>query len=302
MMKKLLLVLILVTLLVLIPGCSESQDTITDLEGNEVPVPDQVERIISTAPSNSEILLALGQGSKIVATDNYTDEHEDLNPDRVVLDFKSPDAETIISLEPDIIIASGHNKTGADDPFALIKEAGISVVYIPSASDIQGVYDAIEFSAAIVGQEEEGQVLINELRDEVLQIQDIAATIEDKRTVYLEIAPAPGIYTAANGTFQHALLELVGAVNIFGEEDGWLAPSEEVIIIADPDVIITNVEYIPDADLEILNREGWADMQAIQGEKVYMIEANASSRPSQNVILAIRQIAEKVYPEYYAYE
>jgi iron complex transport system substrate-binding protein len=301
-MKRILLVLILVSLLVLIPGCSESQETLTDLEGNEVPLPDKVERIISTAPSNSEILLALGQGSKIVATDNYTDEHEDLNPDRVLLDFKSPDAETIISLEPDIIIASGHNKTGSDDPLALIKEAGIAVVYIPSATDIQGVYDAIEFCAAIVGEEDEGQQMIDELRNEVLEIQDIAATIEDKRTVYLEIAPAPGIYTAANGTFQHELLELVGAVNIFGDEEGWLTPSEEVIINANPDVIITNVEYIPDADLEILNREGWADMQAIQGEKVYLIDANASSRPSQNVILAIRQIAEKIYPEYYSYE
>jgi iron complex transport system substrate-binding protein len=301
-MKRILLVLILVSLLVLIPGCSESQETLTDLEGNEVPAPDKVERIISTAPSNSEILLALGQGSKIVATDNYTDEHEDLNPDRVLLDFKSPDAETIISLEPDIIIASGHNKTGSDDPLALIKEAGIAVVYIPSATDIQGVYDAIEFCAAIVGEEDEGQQMIDELRDEVLEIQDIAATIEDKRMVYLEIAPAPGIYTAANGTFQHELLELVGAVNIFGDEEGWLTPSEEVIINMNPNVIITNVEYIPDADLEILNREGWADMQAIQGEKVYLIDANASSRPSQNVILAIRQIAEKVYPEYYSYE
>lgn len=301
-MKRILLVLMLVSLLVLIPGCSESQETLTDLEGNEVLVPDKVERIISTAPSNSEILLALGQGSKIVATDNYTDEHEDLNPDRVLLDFKSPDAETIISLEPDIIIASGHNKTGSEDPLALIKEAGIAVVYIPSATDLQGVYDAIEFCAAIVGEENEGQQMIDELRNEVLKIQEIAATIEDKRTVYLEIAPAPGIYTAANGTFQHELLELVGAVNIFGEEEGWLTPSEEVIINANPDVIITNVEYIPDADLEILNREGWADMQAIQGEKVHLIGANASSRPSQNVILAIRQIAEKVYPEYYSYE
>ena len=301
-MRKTALVLLLTLLLVLIPGCSETQETITDLEGNEVPVPAKVERIISTAPSNSEILLALGQGAKIVATDNYTSEHEDLDPDRAILDFKSPDAETIIALQPDIIIASGHNKTGSDDPFAVIKEAGIPVVYIPSASDLQGVYDAIGFSAAIVGQADKGEQVLEELRSEILAIQDIAATIEEKRTVYLEIAPAPNIYTAGNGTFQHELLEVVGAVNVFRGEEGWLAPSEEVIIDSDPDVIITNVEYVPDADLAILAREGWAGMQAVQGEKVFLIDGNASSRPSQNVIVAIRQIAERVYPEYYEYE
>ena len=123
---------------------------IKDREGNEVTMPNKIERIISTAPSNTEILVELGLADKLVAIDTYSSDVEGIPDDIEKIDFLNPDAEAIIGLEPDLIIASGHNKSGSsDDPFKLVKEAGISVVYIPSSESIQGIYDDINFIADI---------------------------------------------------------------------------------------------------------------------------------------------------------
>ena len=82
-----------------------------------------------------------------MAIDKYSADVEGVNTEIPQIDFRNPDAETIIGLEPDIVIASGHNKVGENDPFQLIKEAGIPVVYIPSSYSIDGIYGDIEFMA-----------------------------------------------------------------------------------------------------------------------------------------------------------
>lgn len=281
------------------PDTTPSKRVITDPEGSKVIISTNIERIISTAPSNSEILLELGLGEKIVAVDNYTSDHEDLAKDIIKIDFRSPDVETIIGLLPDIIIASGHNKTGENDPYAPLKEAGIPVVYIPSAASIQEIYDSIEFIADITKTTEKGNDVISDIKSEINDLKAIADTITTKKTVYLEISPAPYIYTTGKGTFQNELLEIIGAENVFASEEGWISPSAESIIEKNPDVILTNVDYVDNADQEILAREGWGVLNAITNGKVYLINANASSRPSQNVIEAAKEMAKLIYPEYY---
>ena len=77
---------------------------------------------------------------------------------------------------------------------------------------------------------------------------------------------------------------------------------EETIVAADPDVIFTNVNYIDDPVGEILGRDGWAGVTAIANRDVYYIDSNASSQPNQNIVVALRQMAEALYPDYFAAE
>ena len=138
-MKKRIISIIICMVLIFAVGCSstETEKTVTDREGNEVTIPTKIERIVSTAPSNTEVLVDLGVADKLVCVDNYSEGIEGLNKDVEKMDFSAPDAEAIIGLEPDIIIASGYNKSGSgDDPFKAVSDAGISVVYIPSSNSI----------------------------------------------------------------------------------------------------------------------------------------------------------------------
>ena len=147
-MKKKLLSILLCLMLVFAVGCSNDsgQKTITDREGNEVKVPNKIEKIISTAPSNTEILAGLGLADKIIAADTYSEGIEGLSKDTELMDFQTPDAEKIIELNPDIIIASGYNQVGSsEDPYKSVSDAGIPVVYIPSSNSIDGIYKDIAF-------------------------------------------------------------------------------------------------------------------------------------------------------------
>lgn len=299
-MKKILALIMTLSIFVL-SGCSSQTDRIvTDREGTEVNIPTKIEKIISTAPSNTEVLMALGLGDKLVAIDKYSTDIEGINTELPQIDFLNPDAETIIGLEPDIVIASGHNKTGSvEDPFKAISEAGIPVVYIPSSDSIDGIYKDIEFIADVVNERSKGKEIVDDMKAQVEEIKAIGDTITDKKSVYFEISPAPYLSSFGKSTFLNEMIEIIGAKNIFENEEGWISPTAEAIIDANPDVIITNAGYMENPTEEIKSRDAWENINAIKNNEVYLVDQNASSRPSQNVIKALEQMAKAVYPEHY---
>ena len=246
-MKKKLLSVLLCLVMLFTVACNNGtkEETVTDREGNEVTIPTNIEKIVSTAPSNTEILTALGMGDKIVCMDTYSEGIEGVKEDVVKMDFTAPDAEEIIGLEPDIIIASGYNKAGSsDDPFKSLSDAGIPVVYIPSSESIEGIYKDIEFVASIVNQEDKGKEIVDGMKSDIEEISTIGKTIKDKKKVYLEIGPAPTLYSVGKSTFLNEMIEIIGAENIFANENSWISPSEESVIDANPDVILTTVNYV----------------------------------------------------------
>ena len=303
-MKKVLsLVATFVMAMMIFVGCSSKPTTMKDREGNEFNVPKEVNTIISTAPSNTEVLVALGLADKLVAVDKYSADVEGVSEDIPKIDFRNPDAEAIIALNPDIVIASGHNNAGDEDPFALIKEAGIPVAYIPSSYSIDGIYGDIEFIANLTGTEKEGEELINSMKEDVESIKAIGDTITDKKSVYFEIGAGSGLYTFGNETFLNEMIETIGATNIFGDESSWITVTPEAVIDANPDVILANSPGTNEAGLtaveDIVSREGWDTVTAVKNGDVYQIDKNSSSRGSQNIIKALKEMAKAVYPDEY---
>lgn len=298
--KITLLVISAIMSLGLLVGCSNKATTMTDRAGNEFAVPEKLERIISTAPSNTEILMALGLGDKLVAIDKYSSDIEGVSEELTQIDFRNPDVEALVALEPDLIIASGHNAEGSEDPFAVVKEAGITVVYIPSADSIDGIYDDIDFISEVTGKKSEGKEIVDELKSEVGDIKGVGESITDKKKVYFEIGSTPALYSFGKNTFLNEIIEIIGAENVFASEEGWISPSEEAVISANPDIIITNETYIENAIEIIATRSGWDTINAVKSKEVFLIDNNASSRGSQNIIKAIKEIAKAVYPDQYA--
>lgn len=302
-MKKRILALItgIFVVMMTVVGCGQKDVVIKDREGNDFKVPAKVDRIISTAPSNTEILVELGLADKLVAVDKYSADVAGLPKNIKLIDFSNPDPEAIISLNPDMIIASGHNKTEkGQDPFKVVSEAGISVAYIPSSTSINGIYDDIMFIADITGTKEKGQKIVDNMKNEINEIAKIGKTIKTKKKVYFEIGPSPNLYSFGDATFLNEMINLVGGENIFVDQNGWVSPSAESVIEKNPDVILTNVNYVPDAVKEIKGREGWQNIAAVKNGKVYLVDTNSSSRPSQNIVKALKQMAEFINPDAYA--
>lgn len=300
-MKKRILAIITSFILLFTVGCSNSKETtVTDREGNEVTIPTKLERIISAVPSNTEVLVELGVGDKLVGVDKYSEGIEGLNEELPKMDMNNPDAEAIIALEPDIIIASGHNKIGsAEDPYKAIVEAGIPVVYIPSSDSIEGIYKDIEFIASLVNEEKKGAEIITDMKEKISKYEELAKTIKDKKKVYFEIGPAPNLFSFGRSTFLNEMVEVIGAENVFKDEESWFAPTEEAILDANPDVILTKVDYVEDPAAEILARDGWDNITAVKNGDVYYIDANSAARGNQNILKALDQMAKAIYPDVY---
>ncbi|MDR1703686.1 MAG: ABC transporter substrate-binding protein, partial [Clostridiales bacterium] len=138
-----------------------SQQAVTaDREGNPITLPETIERIISMGPSNTEILAALGFADMIVAADSYSEGIEGIDPDIPMYSMMTPDGEQIIDLEPDVIFVTGMSKAGGDDPFKVVSDAGICVIYIPSSSSIEGIKEDIRYFGQVMGEEEKAGKLI----------------------------------------------------------------------------------------------------------------------------------------------
>ena len=273
---------------------------IIDRSGRTVFIKGTFNRIISTAPSNTEIIADLGQAHKLVAVDVHSVNVSGIPANLPLLDFFYPDAEVIINLEPDLIIASGHNPTGTgEDPFKLLSEMGIPVVYISMSKSIEDIYIDIAFIADLLQAGKEGEKLINSTKAQIArivrEITPVLAHNENRPKVYFEISAAPDMMTFGKDSFIDDMISVIGAHNIFGN-DAWLVmPGAESIISRNPDVIITNVNYIDDPIAEIKNRPGFNHINAVINNRVYQIDNDSSSRPSARILLALRQMAQAVY-------
>jgi iron complex transport system substrate-binding protein len=303
-MKSVKLTIIVLILALSIFGCkAEKGREIIDRAGIRVKINAPINRIVSTAPSNTEIITDLGQAHKLVAIDRHSANIAGLPVNLPLLDFFYPDVEVIIKLEPDIIIASGHNPTGTgEDPFRLLREMGIPVVYISMSKSIDDIYKDIEFIAELLQVGKEGEELVNSMKAQTSEISGRAAQIESRRTVYFEISIAPDMMSFGKDSFINDMISIIKARNIFENEDWLVTPGAEAIITRNPDVILTNVNYIDDPIGEIKSRPGFNHISAVINDRVYYIDNDSSSRPSSRIVLALRQMAEAVYPEEFSRE
>lgn len=279
-------------------SCSDapSEKITTDREGNAITLPDKIEKIMSFGVSNTEILVALGVADKIIAIDTWSADVDGLKADIPQFDQSYPDGEQIIALEPDVIFVAGMVKSIGDDPYKPISDAGICVIYIPSSISIDAVKEDIRYMGNVMGVKSKGDTLISNMEKEIAEIKAIADTITEKKTVYFEVSQ---MYTLGSDTFINNMIELVGAKNIFSDQSGWILTTDEAVLEADPDVILTATDYIDNPLEEIKTRPGWDALTAVQNDAVYSIDTNSSNRPSHNMVKALRQIAEAVYPELY---
>lgn len=278
-----------------------SIDLTMDRAGAPITLPAKVERIVSMAPSTTEILIDLGVADKIIAADTNTQKDGLLKQNIPYFDMMKPDAEKLIALKPDVVFISGMSNAKGNTPFSPLIDAGICVVNIPSSSSIEAIYLDIAYIAAVVKHEGNGAKIIANMKKEIEAVRKKGASIaqDKKKTVYFEIGAAPYMYSLGTGTFINEMIEIIGAQNILADQKSWVSVSDEMVLAKDPDVILTNVNYIPNPIDEIMARSGWASLKAVKGKKVFGIDTNSSSRPNHNIIKALKEMAKAVYPEIY---
>ncbi|WP_246942294.1 ABC transporter substrate-binding protein [Bacillus pinisoli] len=271
--------------------------TVTDASDNEVTIEAQPEKIVSLIPSNTEIVYALGMGDTVVGVTEFDNFPEEVASVEKIGDMVI-NVEKVISLQPDLVLAHESSAQSSESGLEQLRNAGITVVVIPNADSFETVYDTIHLLGQVTGTTEKADELIEGMKTDLANIQAKATSITEKATVWVEVSGAPEIYTTGKGTFMHEMLEVINATNAAGEQEGWIMMTEEEIVALNPDVVVTTYgSYDPNVKANVLAREAWNEVPAIQNERVYDINSDLVTRPGPRLIEGVEELAKVVYPE-----
>ncbi|WP_199232697.1 ABC transporter substrate-binding protein [Mesobacillus foraminis] len=272
--------------------------TITDALENKVVIDSKPEKIVSLLPSNTEIAFELGLGEQVVGVsdhDNYPKEVEE--KERIGgLDFN---VEKIVSLNPDLVLAHASSAHNSESGLQQLRDAGITVLVVNDAKNFDEVYDSIVMVGTANGEKEKAESLVSDLKAKVEEIKTKAQEIpeEDVKSVFVEVSPAPEIYSAGKNTFMDEMFQIIHAKNVVTEE-GWPKMDPEAVIKANPDVIITtHGHYTEDPVKNVTGRDGWQDIAAVKNNEVVNVDSDAVTRTGPRIVQGVEELAKAVYPE-----
>ena len=258
---------------------AETGLTVTDMHGREISLPSPAARVVALQPADCEILCALGCEEALVGVGQYCDYPASIASLPVVQSGNETNIEEILALDPQVVFMS--DMAQSEDQVNQLEENGVRVV-VSKAADIEGVYYAIRMIGTLMGKDEAAEALIADMQNTFAEIR--AKSADEGKTVYFEVSPLQwGLWTAGSGTFMDELAGICGLTNAFADVSDWAAISEEQVLARDPDYIVTITMYYgegPTPVEEIMSREGWQDLKAVQNGNVFNAsDSNTLSRP-----------------------
>ena len=264
--------------------------TFTELDGTEVVIESEPEKIVSMGPNVTEILYALGAGDKLVGRTDYCTYPEEVSSVESIGTMYTPDIEKIVSLEPDVVLGSTHFDAEVE---ANIKEQGIVTAALYDESEYTGVYDIITKVGQIVNKNAEAAEVVASMKEEVSEVTDILAAAETKPTVYYVVGYGEyGDYTAGGDTFIGGLIEVAGGENIAKDVSGWSYDLES-LVAADPEIIVIGTGMKDD----FVTQENYKDLTAVKEGKVYEIDNDLLELQGPRNSEGIKALAEIIHPE-----
>ncbi|TCJ03704.1 ABC transporter substrate-binding protein [Cytobacillus praedii] len=272
--------------------------TIKDALDNEVVIEEKPEKIVSLIPSNTEIVFGLGLGEQVVGVNDYDNYPEEVNEIEKIgsMEFN---VEKIISLKPNLVLAHASSAHNSVEGLQQLKDAGITVLVVNDAKNFDEVYQSIEMIGTANGVKDKAEALVAEMKGKLEEIKAKAQEIktEDQKTVFVEVAPAPEIFTPGKNTFMDVMLQTIHAKNIV-TEDGWLPMDPEAIIERNPDVIITTHGYYTEDPVgNVTSRDGWQDITAVKNKQVVDVDSDMVTRTGPRLVEGVEELAKAVYPE-----
>jgi iron complex transport system substrate-binding protein len=270
--------------------------TIIDITETAVTIPQEPQRIISIAPSNTEILFALGLEDKIVGITNYCNFPEETKNIEKIGETFPLNLEKIVSLKPDLILAYA----GQLNEIPRLRELGLKVIVIEPLN-LQETLKSIQMVATIGGITEKGNILVKNLSQRIDQIKTEVSNLEINKKPKVFIG---GIYetiwTPGEGTLFNELISLAGGINIAAGFSGWTKINPEFIVKEDPDIIIIPIGAMnPGDELKIkeniYQRPGWSNLSAIKNQKIFIVNEDLFFRAGPRIVDGLERLYKIFY-------
>jgi iron complex transport system substrate-binding protein len=272
--------------------------TITDDLGRKVQIDKLPQRIVSLAPSNTEIVYALGLEDKLVGTTDYDDYPEAAKSKPRVSSYTTPDLEKVVAVQPDLILAESIDEKTA---LPAMEQLGLTVI-VTSATSIDTILNDIKMIGEINGKSQEAAALVDSLNARIQAVVSKTDTLTpEQRPRVLYVIWNDPIWTMGGNTYTDDLISKAGGVNIFSKDfEKSRIVSLESIIEKDPQVILvsgmaTSKDMIYNG---IMKDSRLSGVSAISNNRVYKIsDANLTERPGPRIVDGLEEVARLLHPE-----
>ncbi|NWF92491.1 MAG: cobalamin-binding protein [Syntrophaceae bacterium] len=267
---------------------------LTDEVGRKVILSSSPQRIISLAPNITEILFGLGLDQEVVGVSIHCNFPEKARTKVRVGSLISLDFERIVSLKPDLVIATGAGNTR--DMVERLERLGLPT-YVIFPKNFDDVLKSIDHLGKVVGREKQAAGIIQGMERRRQRVVELIRGIRRPK-IFLQIGEIPMI-TVGRQSFGDDLIRLAGGENIAGEEkEMYPRLGMEEILKRSPEVIVIS-SMNPRGDYLRILREWsrWKMIPAVKNGRVHIIDSDLIDRPSPRMIDGLEEIARILHPE-----
>lgn len=267
---------------------------VVDEAGRPVRIPQPVQRIVSLAPSLTEMVYALGLQDRLVGDTDYCDYPPEAQKKQKVGDMLNPSMEEIVALDPDLVLAT--KSINRLDTVLALDALHISA-YTTSANSIEEVLSSTGHVADALGVHDAGNALAADLRRRLDELQQRLAKVQPSRVLFV-VWDEP-LISIGKKTFIADALRYAGAASIVDSTQNWPQVSLEEVVRLQPDFLIFTRNHSSGGtvDVEALaSRPGWRGLDAVRNHR-YVTISEAVNRPAPRIISAIEELARQLHPE-----
>lgn len=252
----------------------------------EILVPTKITRVVSTAPSVTEMIFAAGAGDRLVGVTTFCNYPEEAKSIAKIGDTMNPNMESIVALKPDVVFVSTASQIEA---FTKTLEQNGIAVYVMNPSEFESIFSNLKNLGSLFETEKQANELVNYLQKRVDAVKAIER-YELNQKVFVQISKQP-LFSIGRESFMTALINAAGAVSVTADiATAYPSLSLETAATLNPDVII-----LSDSEDNREPNDAFKNSKAVKMRRVYKIDAELIARPGPRLVDALEQIARVLH-------
>lgn len=296
--------IVLATALCVLSACTPAPEQpapspleITDQLGRAVKFEKVPERIISIAPSNTEILYALGLEDRVMAVTKYCDYPPEAKEKPNIGGYTTPNIEEIIALSPDLILATSKHE---EKIIPQLEQRGLTVFAL-APETLDDILASIKLIGEVTGKEQEAADLLAEMQGRIEAMTDKTSNLsDDERPRVFYLTWHDPLKTSGVGTLHQELIQKAGGNNIFSEVVGTQSVDLEVLVARIPQVMIAGIGMGSGEDQTLQYLETESRLQSTEAwinGRIHGVDMDLTGRGGPRIVDGLEEFARCIHPE-----
>jgi len=250
-------------------------------------------RIVSLAPSITEMLFAIEAGDRLVGVTDFCDyPPEAMKKPKV--GYGDPNMESLVALQPDLIVAP--NNFLKPDAIVTLEQLKIPV-FLLNDKNVENIYAHIQTLGRIVGQSTKADAVAMDLRQQMMEIKKRIQGVPPVRTLY--VLNSRPLISVGPGSFIDQLIKMAGGINVAAQSTTpYPRLSMEAVLQEDPEVVVFPVgksEGIPEGEQQAWRQ--WSTMTAVKRSRLHQISADWLNRPGPRIAKGLEALVSILHPD-----